>query len=53
MYPDWTSLTSHSANALVVVICVFLTILFRRRNRLADEGKMIIDAEDPSFRYTL
>ena len=38
--------------ALVVVVPGVLTIYFRKRNKLADEGKLVIDG-DPNFRYTI
>ena len=36
---------------MVAVIALMLTVLFRRRNKLADEGKLIIN-DSPEFRYT-
>lgn len=41
-----------SACGCVILTCGWLTILFRYRNKLADEGKLIIDGE-ASFRYTI
>ncbi|ETN40073.1 uncharacterized protein HMPREF1541_04348 [Cyphellophora europaea CBS 101466] len=40
------------ANCVVVMIAVMLSILFKRRNKLADEGKLILN-DSPDFRYTL
>jgi hypothetical protein len=37
---------------VIVIIACALTLLFRRRNKLADEGKLIIN-ENPEFRYTI
>jgi hypothetical protein len=37
---------------MVAVIALALTVLFKRRNKLADEGKLVIDG-DPNFRYTI
>ena len=37
---------------MVAVIALALTVLFKRRNKLADEGKLIINGS-PDFRYTL
>jgi hypothetical protein len=37
---------------MVAVIALALTVLFKRRNKLADEGKLIING-NPDFRYTL
>lgn len=44
--------TTNSANCMVAVIALMLTVLFKRRNKLADEGNLIIN-DNPEFRYTL
>ena len=41
-----------ACNMLMLCIVAVNTIYFRRCNRLADQGKMIIEG-DPNFRYTI
>lgn len=40
------------ANVVVIIIAGLLTVLFKRRNKLADEGKMVYN-DSPEFRYTI
>ena len=40
------------ANVVVVIITCMLTVLFERRNKLADEGKLVLN-DSPEFRYTI
>ena len=43
---------SRRANCMVAVIAIALTFLFKHRNKLADQGKLIINGS-PEFRYTI
>lgn len=41
-----------SANAVVAITAILLSVLFKRRNKLADEGKAVYN-DSPEFRYTI
>lgn len=41
-----------ACNLLIVVIVVVNTVAFRRQNKKADRGEIILEG-DPSFRYTI
>ncbi|KAH7140929.1 retrograde regulation protein 2 [Dactylonectria macrodidyma] len=41
-----------ACNILMMIIVVINTIVFGRANKLADQGKMVIEG-DPNFRYTI
>jgi len=40
------------ANITIVLIVVMNTIIFRRQNKRADRGEVVLEG-DPSFRYTI
>ena len=40
-----------ACNVLIAVIVAINTIHFRKENRLADQGKKVLEG-DPNFRYT-
>lgn len=39
-------------NALIIVIVVVNTVVFRRQNKRADRGEVVLE-EDENFRYTI
>ena len=41
------------ANLLIVLIVVINTIIFRRLNKKADRGEIVLEEEDPNFRFTI
>jgi hypothetical protein len=41
-----------AANILIVLIVIINTIIFRRQNKRADRGEIVIEG-DPNFRYTI
>lgn len=41
-----------AVNILIIVIVIINTIIFRRQNRRADRGEVILEG-DPNFRYTI
>lgn len=45
----WACIT---CNILIVVIVVINTIVFRRKNKQADRGEIVLEG-DPRFRYTI
>jgi hypothetical protein len=48
----WGFVGTIVANCVVLITVAALTIVFRRRNKLADEGKLVIEGLQ-GFRYTL
>ncbi|KAK4560904.1 hypothetical protein LTR86_005484 [Recurvomyces mirabilis] len=48
----WGFVGTIVANCVVLITVAILTVVFRRRNKLADEGKMVIEGLE-GFRYTL
>lgn len=45
-------LTLYRCNIVTIIVCVLLTLLFRRRNKQADRGERIIEGIE-GFRYTI
>jgi hypothetical protein len=41
-----------TCNFLIITIVVVNTIVFRRKNKRADRGEIILEG-DPTFRYTI
>jgi hypothetical protein len=41
-----------SCNALVIITVVFLSMYFRKKNKQADRGEIVL-LEDPTFRFTI
>jgi MFS transporter, ACS family, DAL5 transporter family protein len=40
------------ANAIIVIIVIVNTIVFRKQNERADRGEVVLEG-DPNFRYTI